>query len=241
MNSRSAALHTLCAIVFVACAAPANAQKHSIRIDQGNGSGCMSTYTTISDPTGVASISPGGTFENAVACTPDSSSPSDLFPESSPNDASGAIGGGASYLATGGEMFQFYAGAISADPTAQVVEWTLANSDTEIEMNQWCSQGATGSFTFGGATYTGGCGSGQATDFLFSASKAFIGYANDSTGTLDLTSAVPAGWTTTGGGTGTVTAPEIDPASAFAALTLLAGTLVVLSDRRQLRVRTHAG
>ena len=232
------ALTALFSIVYLTSGTRAEAG-HTIRIDQGNGSGCMSTYTTISDPTGVASISPGGTFENVAACTPDSSSSSDLFPESSPNDASTAIGGGASYLATGGEMFQFYAGAVGPDPTAQVIEWTLANSDTEIEMNGWCAGGATGSFTFGGATYTGGCGAGQATDFLFGASKGFIGYVNDSTNTVDLTSAVPTGWTTNG--SGTVTAPEIDPASAFAALTLLAGTLVVLSDRRRLVVRRRTG
>lgn len=237
MKYNYVALTALCSIVYLTGAPRAAAGGHTIRIDQGNGSGCMSTYTTISDPAGVASISPGGTFENVAACTPNSGSPSDLFPESSPNDASTATGGGASYLATGGEMFQFYAGAVGADPTAQVVEWTLANSDTEIEMNGWCTGGATGSLTFGGTTYSGGCGAGQATDFLFSASKGFIGYVNDSTNTVDLTSAIPTGWTTNG--SGTVTAPEIDPASAFAALTLLAGTLVVLSDRRRLVVRTR--
>jgi hypothetical protein len=238
MKNHYVALTALCSLMYLASGTRAEAG-HSIRIDQGNGSGCMSTYTTISDPAGVASISPGGTFENVAACTPNSSSAADLFPESSPNDASSAIGGGSSYLATGGEMFQFYSGAISPDPTAQVIEWTLANSDTEVEMNGWCAGGSTGSFTFGGATYSGGCGKGQATDFLFSSSKGFIGYVNDSTNTVDLTSSVPTGWTSTAGGGGIVAAPEVDPTSAFASLTLLAGALVVLGDRRRIGNRTH--
>lgn len=224
------ALSALCSALCVFIAPRAEAG-HSIRIDEGNGTGCMSTWTTVSDPTGAAAFSPGGTFGSEVACAPNSGSPADLFPNGvAANDASTAIGGGAPYVATGGEMFQFYPGAPSPTPSAQIVAWTLTNSDTEVEMNGWCPGGASGSFTWGANTYKGGC-SGAATDFLFNSAKGFIGFVNDSTNTVDLVSRVPTGWTSTG--SGSVSAPEIDSSSAMASLTLLAGGLAVLRSRRQ--------
>jgi hypothetical protein len=226
-------------LVCLACSPRAQAG-HGLRIDEGNGTGCMSTWTTVSDPSGAAAFSPGGSFGSEIACTPNSGSPADLFPNGvSANDASTAIGGGALYLATGGEMFQFYSGAPSATPTAQVVTWTFANSDTEVEMNGWCGGGAAGSFTWGATSYKGGCGSSP-TDFLFNSSKVLIGFVEDNstTSTVELGSAVPTGWTASGGGT--VSAPEIDSSSAMAALTLLAGGLAVLRGRRPLKIALFA-
>lgn len=239
MKHASVGITVISFVVCLACSPRAQAG-HGLRIDGGNGTGCMSTWTTVSDPSGAAAFSPGGSFGSEVACAPNSGSAADLFPSGvSANDASTATGGGALYLATGGEMFQFYPGAPSMTPSAQVVAWTLANSDTEIEMNGWCPGGASGSFTWGSATYKGGCGTAP-TDFLFNNTKGFIGYVNDTTNTLDLVSAVPTGWTSSGGGTGTVAAPEIDSASAMAALTLLAGGIAVMRGRRPPKVALPA-
>jgi hypothetical protein len=237
MKHTSLALTALFAVVSLSGAMRAQAQGHSIRIDQGSSTsiGCMTTWTEVSDAAGLASISPGGTYGSSVACVPNSSSPADLYPNGvSANDSSTAIGGGSSFAANGGEMFQYFAGSPGAQPTSQVVEWTLANSDIEVEMNGWCPTGSAGKFTLGGSTYTGGCGT-SATDFLFNSAKGFIGYVNDTTNTVELVSSVPTGWTSSG----TVSpAPEMDVSSSIAALLLLAGGLAVIRDgRRLIRLR----
>jgi hypothetical protein len=240
MKYASLALCALCSVVGLTSAMRAEAGGHSIRIDEGNGAGCMTNWTAVIDATALSAISPGGTYSSAVACTPNSNSPDDLFRNGTgANDAATAIGGGSAFAATGGEMFQFYAGAVGPQPDAQVVAWSLANSDTEIEMNGWCPGGAAGSLTWGSSTYKGGC-SGAATDFLFSSTKAFIGYVVDSVqsdgtllGTVTLSSTLPTGWSASGG---TVSAPEIDPASAISAMTLLLGCLAVMRGDRRLAV-----
>jgi hypothetical protein len=188
----------------------------------------MSTYTTNASNSGAAAFIPGGSYANAVACTPDSSSPSDLFPAGGPvNDAATV---NAAYTATGGEMFQYYTGAIAAVPNAQVAVWDLLTGpfgaqETELELNGWCPSGSGASVKFGGNTFTGGCG-GASTDLLFSKSGSLVGYvtdASDGTATIHSGASVP-GWTQSGA----VSAPEIDPASAMAGLTLLLGGLAVL-------------
>jgi hypothetical protein len=232
MKHISAGIASISFVVCLSCAPSAQAG-HGARIDEGNGAGCMTTWQVASDQSAAAAFSPGGTFGSIVACTPNSSSTDDLFPNGVPaNDSFTAAGGGASFLANGGEMFQFYLGLPSAQPDAQVVAWSLANTDTEIEMNGWCPGGTAGSFTWGAATYTGGC-NGAATDFLFNSGKGFIGFVDDTSDTVKFVSELPTGWTSNGGTI--TTAPEINASSAAVALTFLAGGLAVLRGRRPLR------
>jgi hypothetical protein len=232
MKYTSVALTALCSALCLTCAPRAEAG-HGIRIDEGNGTGCMSTYTTNASNSGAAAFIPGGSYANVVACTPDSSSPSDLFPAGGPvNDAATV---NTAYTATGGEMFQYYTGAIGAVPTAQVAVWDLLTGpfgaqETELELNGWCPGGSGASVKFGGNTFTGGCG-GSSTDLLFSQSGSLVGYvtdASDGTATIHAGTTVP-GWTESGA----VSAPEIDPASAMAGLTLLLGGLAVLRGSRR--------
>jgi hypothetical protein len=232
MKHTSVGLTALCCVVCLACAPRAEAG-HGLRIDEGNGSGCMSTYATNADNSGAAAFIPGGTYAHSVACTPNSSAASDLFPNGGPvNDAATV---NATYTATGGAMFQYYAGAIVAVPDAQVAVWNLLTGpfgaqETEIELNGWCPGGSGASLKFGGNTFTGGCG-GASTDLLFSHSGSLVGYvtdASDGTATIHAGASVP-GWTESG----VVRAPEIDPSSAMAGLTLLVGGLAVLRGSRR--------
>jgi hypothetical protein len=214
-------------------ASPVCAQ-HSIRIDSGNGTGCMSTWTTAASNAATSNFTPGGTYSNAVACSA-SGSASVLFPNGvSANDAATV---NSLYTASSGEMYQYYSGAIGVVPNAQVALWTLSVgpsgvAETEIELNGW--------FKFGGNSYAGGCGSSP-TDLLFNTSTgALLGYVSDSTtggaSTIGVVSTL-TGWTENGGaiggGGGTVTAPEIDASNATVAMTLLAGGLAVLRGRRR--------
>jgi hypothetical protein len=232
MKNTSVAFIALCFALSLAYVPRAEAG-HGIRIDEGNGTGCMSTYTTNADSSGAAAFIPGGTYANAVACTPNSSSPSDLFPAGTPvNDAATV---NAAYTATGGEMFQYYTGAIGVVPDAQVAVWNLLTGplgaqETELELNGWCPGGSGASLKFGGNTYTGGCG-GTSTDLLFSQSGSLVGYVTDAsngTATIHAGTSVP-GWTESG----VVSAPELDPSSAIAGLTLLMGGLAVLRGGRR--------
>jgi hypothetical protein len=205
---------------------------HSLRIDEGNGTGCMSTYTTNASNSGAAAFSPGGTYANSVACTPISSSPSDLFPNGTSVNDAGTVN--PSFTATGGEMFQYYTGGIVAVPNAQVAVWDLLTGpfgaqETELELNGWCPGGSGASLKFGGNTFTGGCG-GTSTDLLFSHAGSLVGYvtdASDGTATIHSGTSVP-GWTER-----VASAPEIDPSSAIAGLTLLLGGLAVLRGGRR--------
>jgi hypothetical protein len=140
-------------------------------------------------------------------------------------------------------------------PLEQVMTYTMAANasvsqagDVEVEFNYntfsnpaLATTAGTASFTMGGVTYTS-TGTFLPTstdnDFLFSSTGALKGeIVTDSTGTASLVAGVPQGWSIKSGGGGTVSAPEIDPASAVAGITLLAGLLVVLrSGRRTLKV-----
>jgi hypothetical protein len=140
-------------------------------------------------------------------------------------------------------------------PLEQVLTYTMANNasvsqagDIEVEFNYntffnptLATTAGTASFTMGGVTYTS-TGTFLPTttdnDFLFSSTGALKGeIVTDSTGTASVVAGLPQGWTIKSGGGGTVSAPEIDPASAVAGLTLLAGVLAVLrSGRRTLKV-----
>jgi hypothetical protein len=153
----------------------------------------------------------------------------------SPNEAYVATGT-TGYLATSGQLYQFVSSGSPGHATAgtmdaQVVVWTLGNSDTEIELNNWCTTGTAGaSVVWGTNTYTGGCSS-STNDLLFNKAGGLVGYVND-INTLKFISAtsLPADWSTK---SGTVSAPEIDPASAIGALALLAGSLAVLRGGRR--------
>ena len=161
-----------------------------------------------------------------------------LFPNGTPANDSATVN--PLYTATSGEMFQYYTGVVGAEPDAQVVIWNLTTgalgSTTEIELNGWCPGGSGASFKFDGNTYAGGC-SGTPTDLLFNASGVLVGFVSDSTtggpSTIEAAANL-TGWTENGGaiGGGSVSAPEVDPASAIAALTLLAGGLAVARGRR---------
>jgi hypothetical protein len=232
MKYTSLAFTALFSALCLFCAPRAEAG-HSIRIDEGNGTGCMSTYTTNASNSGAAAFIPGGSYANSVACTPKSSSPSDLFPNGTAfNDAATV---NASFTATGGEMFQYYTGAIGPQPNAQVAVWDLLTGpfgaqESELELNGWCPGGSGASLKFGGNTFTGGCG-GASTDLLFSHSGSLVGYvtdASDGTATIHSGTSVP-GWTESG----VVSAPELDPSTAMAGLTLLLGGLAVLRGGRR--------
>jgi hypothetical protein len=140
-------------------------------------------------------------------------------------------------------------------PLEQVMTWTMANNasisqagDVEVEFNYntffnpaLATTAGTASFTMGGVTYTStGAVLPTSTDndFLFSSSGALKGeIVTDSSGNASLVAGVPQGWTIkSSSGGGTVTAPEIDPASAVAGFTLLAGLLAMLRGRRTLKV-----
>jgi hypothetical protein len=155
------------------------------------------------------------------------------------------------------------AGDCSPDPNAvnpngpleQVMQWTMDNNasisqagDVEVEFNyntafnpELATTAGTASFTMGGVTYTSTSGvlpTDTDNDFLFSSTGMLKGeIVTDTSGTASLKAGVPDGWTIKSGGGGTVSAPEIDPASAVAGLTLLAGVLAMLrSGRRTLKV-----
>jgi hypothetical protein len=136
-------------------------------------------------------------------------------------------------------------------PLEQVLSYTMGDTaisqagDIEVEFNYntaavptLAATAGTASFTIGGVTYAS-TGSLLPTstdnDFLFSSTGALIGEIVTATnGTASVVSGVPQGWTIkTSGGGGTMMAPEIDPASSFAAVTLLAGLLAVVRGGRR--------
>jgi hypothetical protein len=140
-------------------------------------------------------------------------------------------------------------------PLEQVMTWTMDNNasvsqagDVEVEFNYntffdpaLATTAGTASFTMGGVTYTSSgtfLPTSTDNDFLFSSTGALKGeIVTDVTGTASLKAGVPDGWTIKSGGGGGGTVPEIDPASAVAGFTLLAGVLAVLrSGRRTPRV-----
>jgi hypothetical protein len=238
-------LTALCSVVCLTMAPRAEAR--SIRADRPQTAGCqIANWSTNADPNaGIAALSPGGvssSTDSVVTCTSsgnNSVDPNNISSFFVTNDNVGPPYGmqtnetygatsNASYLATSGELYQFVSTA-NGNVDADVVVWNLSNSDTEIELNNWCNSGTTGaSVSWGKNTYTGGCNSAT-NDLLFNKAGSLIGYVTDSTSTLTLVTAtsLPADWKSS-----TVSAPEIDPASAIGALTLLAGCLAVLRRGR---------
>ena len=142
-------------------------------------------------------------------------------------------------------------------PVEQVIQFSLASGnynlsgggnlavaagDTEVEFNYASSLAGTAgvaSFAMGGVTYTSTgtlLPTGTANDFLFDSSGKLLGTLGlDPADNPTFAAALPDGWTSSGGG-GTISAPEIDPASAAAALALLMGGLAVLRGRRMLPI-----
>jgi hypothetical protein len=262
MKHPSVAIIAVCSVLSLISAGPAEAGGgHGIRIDDENGAGCMSTYNTDStenSPSGVftsaaGAFIPGGSYLNATVCSPISASnpiaTSVLFPDGTFNGAANndAI---STSIATNGTMYQYFADAITTPatpdtpatnniPTAQVSVWTLANQDTEIEMNGWCPNGSGASFKFGGNTFAGGCGDTSPDDLLFDKTGSVIGFVSYTDGDprSPTTGVVKdlVGWTENGKALGgsTIAAPEIDPTSAMAAITLLLGGLAVLRGSRR--------
>jgi hypothetical protein len=237
MKYTSVALTAFCSVASLTCATSALAN-HGLRSDPGNSAGCMSSYNTSASNAAALAFTPGGAYANIEACTPNSAATpiptSVLFPDGTLNDAATV---NAAYTATGGEMFQYFTGAVGAQPQAQVGVWNLSNgpygaNETEIELNGWCPGAAGGaSFSFGGATFTGGCGGASPTDLLFSSAGTLVGYVTDGASGASITeSATAPGWT---GGGSTVSAPEIDASCVGAALTLLFGGFAVLRGSRR--------
>jgi hypothetical protein len=234
-----AAIATIVSLACLTCVPRAEAG-HGFRIDEGNGAGCMTTWTNdTSNTTGAAAFTPGGTYANAVACSA-SGGPDVLFPNGTPANDSATVN--AAFTASSGEMYQYYSGAVGAQPDAQVVVWNLTTGpfgtqESEIELNGWCPGGSGSSFKFGGVTYTGGC-SGVSTDLIFSQAGSLVGYvtdASDGTATIHSGTTVP-GWTESGG---SVSAPEIDSSTAITGLALLVGGLAVLRGSRRTLVRVR--
>ena len=138
-------------------------------------------------------------------------------------------------------------------PLEQVIQYTMADNvgvtqagDIEVAFNydtavpSLATTAGNASFTLNGVTYTS-TGTVLPTafndEFLFSSIGVLKGelVTDSNTGLVSLKAGVPDGWTSSGGGT--VTVPEIDPTSAIAGLTLLAGGLAILrGSRRSLRV-----
>jgi hypothetical protein len=140
-------------------------------------------------------------------------------------------------------------------PLEQVMTWTMDNNgsltqagDVEVEFNyntffnpSLATTTGTALFTMGGVTYMSSgtlLPTSTDNDFLFSSTGTLKGeIVTDSSGTASVVAGLPQGWTIKSGGGGTVSAPEIDPASTVAGLTLLAGLLAVLrGGRRTLRL-----
>jgi hypothetical protein len=153
--------------------------------------------------------------------------------------------------------------SVSSDgPLAQVLNYTTAVNpsvsdagDVEIEFNYNTTTNpaialtlentvGTASFTAGGVTYQSSgtlLPTGTDNDFLFSSTGVLLGEIVTDSGTAVLVPGVPQGWsikTSGGGGSGgAMAAPEIDPSSSIAGITLLAGLLAVSrGGRRTLKV-----
>ena len=174
-------------------------------------------------------------------------------------DDLGNLGGSATALdVTSGTMYNWYSAPIPAAslcssnqingnfapiPVEQVMEYTLASGDqlgdttlpanlTEIEFNYASSESGvsgTASFQMGGITYTSEGGSLPAltgNDFLFNPNGSLYGAISED-GTFLEPDTLPEGWKSS-----VTAAPELDPGTLGAALTLLGGSLLVLRGRK---------
>jgi hypothetical protein len=144
-------------------------------------------------------------------------------------------------------------GFIAPSPAAQVITYDLASGDTlsssdgkspvtlpdgskEVQFNYAVSGAGMASFTMNKITYksTGtALPSNTANDFIFNSDGSLFGAISDDGTFVNVAggsvTGLPSGWTSSG----TVSAPEIDPASAIGAFTLLAGCLAVLRGGRR--------
>lgn len=239
MKNTFAAIATVCTALSLACAPRAEAGGRGIRADLPCPYGGAGTTPLWTPTTGSSPFNPGAPTANSAA----------LVANTNFITTDSGVGGGLDI--TGATQYDWYTNPIPSsctptpsDPIEQVIDYQLAAGgtlglaagDTEVQFNYDPSLASTkgiASFTMGGVTFTSnGPLLPTSTDnsFLFSATGAFLGALTlDSSGNTVLTAGVPTGWTESGG---TTTVPEIDPSSAIAALTLLAGGLVVLRGRR---------
>ena len=117
-------------------------------------------------------------------------------------------------------------------PDAQGNSLDLSN-DTEVVFNYAAPAANTpASFTMDGITFTsnGILPVNTANDFLFGANGLYVGAISEDGFSVNV-GAAPVGWTMT-----TASAPELDPGSLAAAITLLLGSLAVLSAPKRTRL-----
>jgi hypothetical protein len=253
MKYTNAAIAAACTIVCLTCAPRAEAGGRGIRADlpcpYGGAGGVNPTLWSAT--TGTSPFNPGAPTANTATLVAGSNITTD----------SGS-GGGLDII--GATQYDWYTNPIPAvssctdssapapsDPVEQVIDYKLAAGgtlglaagDTEVQFNYDSSLNSTkgiASFTMDGVSYTSNgplLPTGTDNTFLFSASGALLGALTlDSSGDTILTAGVPTGWTASGG---TVSAPEMDSATAITGVALLVGGLAVLraSRRRPARVR----
>jgi hypothetical protein len=265
MKHTFAALTAICLVVCLAYAPRGEANStHSIRADLpcpfGGGGFSSGNSWNPGTPSNPLNPNPGLLVGNT---TPLITASATLIAGSNITDNNAGL-----ELSTTGQTSQYdwYTNAIPSSgtcspesfdapgPVEQVIAYSLASGgflslaagDTEVQFNYDPSvAGATGvaSFTVGGVTYTsiGTTIPTEATktnDFLFDASGKLLGAIGaDTAGNPTLTAGVPTGWTAS---SGTVSAPELDPASGVAGLTLLLGGLAVLRGRQTMQISSFA-
>jgi hypothetical protein len=252
MKYTFAAIAAACTVVCLTCAPRAEAGGRGIRADlpcpYGGAGPVNPTLWSPITPTPPSPFNPGAPTANYAALVAGSNITTDS-----------GQGGGLDIL--GATQYDWYAkplpavstcsdpNAIIAGPIEQVFDYklaaggslNLASGDTEVQFNYDSSLNSTkgvASFTMGGVSFASNgplLPTGTDNTFLFSSSGVLLGALTlDSSGDTILTAGVPAGWKESGG---TVSAPEIDPSTAIAALTLLAGGLAILRGRRSPLVR----
>ena len=117
-------------------------------------------------------------------------------------------------------------------PTADGTSLNLSG-DTEVEFNYIAPPANTpASFTMDGITFksNGILPVNTQNDFLFGATGLYVGAISEDGFSVNV-GAAPVGWTMT-----TASAPELDPGSLAAAITLLLGSLAVLSAPKRTRL-----
>ncbi len=219
---------TLAAIGSIVCLSYVpRVEARSIRIDNPGASGCQlvnwGNPQTLSGPSpfnpGGISLDPTSGTDYVITCTSNSDNSLDTTDVNSffnvnvnngapypivPNEYYGATQNAAD-LATSGVLYQFVSNGSGINNNsagyvdAEAINWTLANGDTELELDGWCGVGSAGaSVTFGNTTFGGGCNS-STQDLVFNSSKKLVGYVTDSTGNLAFVSAnsLPTDWTQT--------------------------------------------